>query len=38
MMGSQDDLSTAASLLDQLDTETGRLREFMLGLGVKISE
>jgi two-component system sensor histidine kinase BarA len=37
-MGRQDDLSTAASLLDQLDAETSRLREFMLGLGVKFSE
>jgi signal transduction histidine kinase/DNA-binding LacI/PurR family transcriptional regulator/DNA-binding response OmpR family regulator/HPt (histidine-containing phosphotransfer) domain-containing protein len=37
-LGSQDDLSTAAALLDQLEAETGRLREFMLGLGVKISE
>jgi signal transduction histidine kinase/DNA-binding LacI/PurR family transcriptional regulator/DNA-binding response OmpR family regulator/HPt (histidine-containing phosphotransfer) domain-containing protein len=37
-MGSQDDLSAAAALLDQLDSETGRLREFMFALGVKISE
>ncbi len=36
-MGRQDDLSVAASLLDQLDAETGRLREFMLGLGVKFN-
>lgn len=36
-MGRQDDLSGAASLLDQLDIEISRLREFMLGLGVKLS-
>jgi PAS domain S-box-containing protein len=37
MMGRQEDLSGAAPLLDQLDIEISRLREFMLGLGVELS-
>jgi HPt (histidine-containing phosphotransfer) domain-containing protein len=35
-MGRQDDLASAAPLLDRLDVELDRLREFMIGLGVKI--
>jgi HPt (histidine-containing phosphotransfer) domain-containing protein len=37
-LGRQDDLSAAAALMDQLETEISRLREFMLGLGVKSVE
>ena len=36
-MGRQDDLDSAAPLLDRLDVEIGRLREFMIGLGVNLS-
>ena len=36
MMGRQADLTGAAALMDQLDIETARLREFMLGLGVDL--
>ena len=36
-LGRQDELEQAGPLLEQLETEMVRLREYMVGLGVKLS-
>jgi HPt (histidine-containing phosphotransfer) domain-containing protein len=37
-LGRQDELPLAGPLLEQLETELVRLRDYMVGLGVKLSD